>query len=229
MRFVYEAKQINNHASSVTLMPSTVASTTPQNITEVLRLATQTQHNNLHHHPLHAITHPDYNLVNYLSLLNAYYCIYSALEQVIQDYLATTNCEFNYTPRLKTAKLLKDIAYFKQTLPTQPLCKPPGVNDIASLIGILYVIEGASLGGQLLCRSLAKQYALNAEQGCCFFTGYANLTASHWREFQAFANRNIDLNTAEQSIAQNTAQQTFWFFKQILDELQERLYLKQIE
>ena len=53
-------------------------------------------------------------------------------------------------------------------------------------IGCLYVLEGATLGGQIISRHLAK-LGIGPENGCLFFSGYGAKTGEMWKSFQVSA------------------------------------------
>jgi heme oxygenase len=51
------------------------------------------------------------------------------------------------------------------------------------LLGVLYVIEGSSLGGQLILKELQQRHGLTTETGARFFTGYGERISAQWRSF----------------------------------------------
>ena len=52
----------------------------------------------------------------------------------------------------------------------------------AAAFGAVYVVEGATLGGQVIARQVMPVLALTPERGCRFFTGYGAETGERWRE-----------------------------------------------
>ncbi len=48
--------------------------------------------------------------------------------------------------------------------------------------GAVYVIEGATLGGQVIARQVIPALALSPKRGCRFFSGYGADTGGRWRE-----------------------------------------------
>jgi heme oxygenase len=52
----------------------------------------------------------------------------------------------------------------------------------SAAFGAVYVIEGATLGGQVIARQVMPALALAPERGCRFFTGYGAETGNRWRE-----------------------------------------------
>jgi heme oxygenase len=57
------------------------------------------------------------------------------------------------------------------------------IDGIGHLAGVLYVIEGSTLGGQIIVRHLERNLGLTRESGARFFHGYGADTEAHWQEF----------------------------------------------
>jgi heme oxygenase len=57
--------------------------------------------------------------------------------------------------------------------------------DSTAAFGAIYVIEGATLGGQVISRQVIPALALSREGGCRFFSGYGVDTGERWRETRA--------------------------------------------
>lgn len=54
--------------------------------------------------------------------------------------------------------------------------------DSSAAFGAVYVVEGATLGGQVIARQVIPALALSPEKGCRFFSGYGAETGDRWRE-----------------------------------------------
>lgn len=50
-------------------------------------------------------------------------------------------------------------------------------------LGILYVIEGSTLGGKVIYKHLQKTLGLNEESGAAYFYGYGDHTGELWKNF----------------------------------------------
>ena len=55
----------------------------------------------------------------------------------------------------------------------------------AVFLGRMYVMEGSTLGGQLLARHVEVQLGLEPGHGDSYFAGYGDHTGQRWREFKA--------------------------------------------
>lgn len=189
----------------------------------LLRNATHPYHVQLNQHPLLAgLTKPDYSLANYRKLLLIYFHLYQALEGQISQFISTQACAFNYTARYKLSWLSKDIAFFKDdphasgNVPCLGMVLPE-IENIGQLIGVLYVLEGSTLGGKLIFGSLVNYHGLNNNQGACFFNGYGERTPLMWQDFLCFSDI-IFGDDAQCQVAKVAACQTFQLFKQVLDD-----------
>jgi heme oxygenase len=189
----------------------------------MLRSATHTYHVLLNQHPLlMGLTKPDYSLANYRKLLLVYFHLYQALEGQISHFMSTQACAFDYTARYKLPWLLNDIAFFKDepdaigNVPCLAIVLPE-IENIGQLIGMLYVLEGSTLGGQLIFRSLVNYHGLNINEGACFFNGYGESAQLMWQDFLCFSDI-ISRDDYQCQAAKVAACQTFQLFKQVLDQ-----------
>lgn len=57
--------------------------------------------------------------------------------------------------------------------------------DPASALGAVYVVEGATLGGQVIARMVTGSLAVTPTAGCRYFTGYGARTRDRWIETRA--------------------------------------------
>ena len=83
--------------------------------------------------------------------------------------------------------------------------------DMDFALGCMYVVEGATLGGQVISRHLAK-LGIGPNNGGCFFNGYGTRTGEMWKSFQASA---ISYCVTEDQICQavNGAKSAFLNFR----------------
>jgi heme oxygenase len=61
---------------------------------------------------------------------------------------------------------------------------PPSIElrDASEAFGAVYVIEGATLGGQVIARRVIPTLALSPDAGCRYFSGYGAATRDRWLE-----------------------------------------------
>lgn len=187
-----------------------------------LRQDTHEYHVILNHHPLLIdLTKPTYPLTHYKTLLFAYSQLYRSIEELIDHFLQNHHVDFDYSERKKLPGLIKDIGYFahddlKLDLPELPKLSVPQIDNISELAGLLYVVEGATLGGQHISRALSDFHGMTFNTGACFFNSYGEKTIMRWEVFLQF----LDLVIQDENNFQNakdTACRTFQTFQMALD------------
>lgn len=187
----------------------------------LLRQATQAEHERLNRHVLlSGLLQPDYSLANYRLLLLTFYHLYQTLEQGLTDFANRPAASFAYAPRVKLPWLQADLQHFQlDPEPLQAALAPVCVPTIASLgdfIGVLYVIEGSTLGGQMIAKCIRQNLGLSPSNGLRFYCGYGEATARMWQGFIDFAESIAD-DCAQVAEAQVAATRVFELFLQQLD------------
>lgn len=185
-----------------------------------LRDVTHEAHVRLNRHPLLAgLTRPGYPQSQYLAVLTAYYHVYRALEARIQGWLSASGGDFDYSAREKWPWLAADLAWFG----VEPELRHPPVQAVApqvasdgDLVGLLYTLEGSTLGGQVISAHLARHCGFSAAQGARFFVGYGARTAAMWQHFWDWAGPRCD-DALRRESAGRTAIATFAYLESWLD------------
>lgn len=59
----------------------------------------------------------------------------------------------------------------------------PSMESAAAAWGSSYVIEGSTLGGKIITRSVSDSLGLSASDGCTYFAGYRLENGRRWAEF----------------------------------------------
>lgn len=65
------------------------------------------------------------------------------------------------------------------------------LDDIAAVMGSLYVIEGSALGGRVIGPRLERTLGLGPGQGGDYFHGFGDATGAMWRDFRLTASQEI--------------------------------------
>lgn len=187
-----------------------------------LRVATHPYHLQLNRHTLLAsLTQRDLSLSTYRMVLIAYSYLYRAVEGRINQYLKLHPNLFEYSERNKLPWLIHDLTFFHENLKeldywNQQITTFPEITDIGQLVGVLYTLEGSTLGGQVISRNLAENHRLTSTRGACFFNGYGEHTLTMWQDFLCFA-ESISENTDSIQAAIESACRTFQLFEQALN------------
>ncbi|GJE53837.1 MULTISPECIES: biliverdin-producing heme oxygenase [Methylobacterium] len=66
-----------------------------------------------------------------------------------------------------------------------PAVSPIALTSRASAYGALYVLEGSTLGGQVIGRSIAERHGPDAEAACRYYRGHGRATGRMWNAFRA--------------------------------------------
>lgn len=70
----------------------------------------------------------------------------------------------------------------------------------AFAFGVMYVIEGSSLGGRVILKNINGALGHDAESGATYFSGYGAQTGSHWKAFLGALIEYADVNNCEDEI-----------------------------
>ena len=73
-------------------------------------------------------------------------------------------------------------AHAVRVLPTCPL---PILRDAVEALGSLYVMEGSTLGGQVIKQNVERRLGFDGRHGCTYFASYGTDTGRMWRSFLA--------------------------------------------
>jgi len=87
--------------------------------------------------------------------------------------------------RRKRELLVHDLTSFgvpAATIASIPLCPLPAATTTAHTLGRWYVLEGSTLGGQIVAKILSDRLALERQQ-CSFFLSYGDEVGQRWRDF----------------------------------------------
>ncbi|EGF31150.1 bacteriophytochrome heme oxygenase BphO [Oxalobacteraceae bacterium IMCC9480] len=159
----------------------TMPAPTPSTLHQQLRLATKEPHHALDHHPLMArLLAPDVSRDEYGDALAAMHGIYATTEAALLTYLARSPELFDYASRRKLPALEADLAALgrQAVAVTVPL---PAIDGTGALFGMLYTLEGATLGGQFIAARLRQQGA--GDLPMQFYTVYGEQVRPRWLAF----------------------------------------------
>lgn len=176
-----------------------------------LREATRDEHQRLE--MLLALERPGLPLASYQQYLRLTHAFYAALEPRLADARGLAATGLDMGQRVKRHWLAADLAFFGLELP--PAAPGARLPSQAHLIGCAYVLEGATLGGQVLQRTLAPRFGIAPGRGATFLEGYGARTGSMWRTFVASL-EDAGRNGADEAACIDGARETFvamgdWF------------------
>jgi len=100
-----------------------------------------------------------------------------------------------------------------------PLCSQlPLMDDQATALGSMYVMEGSTLGGQIISRHLEGKLGLRDGEGYAYYQSYGAAVGRMWKAFLQMMQHHIE--PAEASRLVDAARQTFrclhqWFSRDL--------------
>jgi heme oxygenase len=189
-------------------------------IRTTLRKSTHADHVRLNRHPmLCRLTQPDLTLPHYIRIVEAYSHFYRCVEMRIQQAEPAPN--FTYESRRKAAWLDADLKHLGNITPEPPPLAQQHwdigpINGIGALAGVLYAIEGSTLGGQVIGRHLARHLDLHATSGARFFNAYGDETQACWQAFCIWL-QTLNEQSDVVAHAQTSARQLFRHLEALLD------------
>ena len=156
------------------------------------------------------------DLERYKRLLSAYYGFYHELEDRLQHSPLMTP-GFDLHARLKTPALHRDLQALGVNTQSLALCDTlPALSSPASVLGVLYVLEGATLGGNVLRKQMSERLGLDAHNGCAFLYVYGEATGRQWKAFMDFLG-SVPLDAQARGEVVQAACSTFSCFEQWLE------------
>ena len=157
----------------------------PQPTARALREATKEAHERLGR--ALPLTSPELTLDVYRVVLEAYYGFHAPLEPRLVVAAAKSDGAVPIRGREKLWRLRRDLRALGATdgrIDALPRCTwVPEVSTVQRALGCLYVIEGATLGGRIVARSVREHLGLGPSTGASFFEGYGPATGAMWRSF----------------------------------------------
>ncbi len=169
-----------------------------------LKEATAEVHKNVMKQPWASrVLNLNYDKKEYVTLLEKYYGFYFPVETLV----LRERLEFQ---RVKHSLLEEDLAAVSpHSNSLKNICSIlPWAHDLPSALGVCYVLEGATLGGQLIAACLTKSLGLQEKNGLRFFTCYGSETQRMWEQFKS-QTRILVQSPSDQSKMIEAALRTF--------------------
>lgn len=151
-------------------------------LTEVLREQTREQHAQLEAGNSLPLTGPDY-----IVQLKTFFGFVEPWERALVRALPADDPI--RADRLKTLWLEEDLDFFgidaaqRQQLPRTT--ELPSLSSRPAVLGAAYVLEGSTLGGQIIARHLERTLGLRDGRGYRYFRSYGPDVGPRWQAFRA--------------------------------------------
>lgn len=182
-------------------------------IMQQLKEATRTQHEELE--GAVDVMRESVTLEDYGKLLLKFHRFYGPTESGLAR-LDWPEVGYDFEGRRKLPKLESDLAHLglleEAKSDSEPFAGAPAPDGFASGFGILYVLEGATLGGQIISRHLRSVLGIETGKGGSFFGGYGEMTGPMWKEFGATVSDYAERFGGEEEMIE-AARRTFDAFR----------------
>ncbi|GGH05836.1 biliverdin-producing heme oxygenase [Pedobacter zeae] len=182
-------------------------------IANLLRTETAERHKTLESLMfVHEIMNNSLSIDQYKKLLTVNYIIHQKLENTLANMLdADTAAALEMNRRLKLSALEKDLNYWgidNLTLPGLDFELYLPKKNTAEVLGALYVLEGATLGGNVIKKHiLANPNFKDQEGGLNYYGVYGDELSTRWKKFVSILNERVE--EADYKHCINSANQTF--------------------
>ena len=155
-------------------------------------------------------------LDNYCRMLAAFLSFYRPVELALLK-IDWQGQDLDIFQRMKTDWLLSDLKSLG--VPVKTVSDWPRIPPLTSAfegLGALYVLEGASLGGQVISRRLQGDLGIGSMNGGRFFLSYGDRVGEMWRTFLDVLEKAAQVESNAQ-IIERAAVQTFECFDNCME------------
>lgn len=166
-----------------------------------------------------AITDGTITLTQYKNYLEKFYGFVRPVEARLAQHADWEVYNFDYETTQKTSLLEKDLQSLglsRQEIEALPECPDlPEQGIFTQAAGVMYVLEGSILGGQMIIRMLNRALGVQSETNGHYFNSYGDKVRERWKSFQQLLMETADSTTREDQIIE-AAKETFrkldhWF------------------
>jgi heme oxygenase len=148
--------------------------------------------------------------VDYESYLRSFLGFLEPLEQRLQQVPGLKAALPDLEQRFKTPLLQADL----EGIPVTRCARLPKLDSLASAMGVLYVLEGSTLGGQVLLRHLTEQFGAGFPHA--FLASYGSNTGAMWKAFGGYVRAAV-VTPHDRALAIAAANETFALLHQWLE------------
>ena len=128
---------------------------------------------------------------DYAAVLSIFYGLFQPLQKEIEKHI-TEHALPDITKRRKAASIEKDIFYLEVNRKADICQDLPTIHHLLQAFGALYVVEGSTLGGQIITKMLQKNTSVSLpENSLNFFKGYGQDNVMMWQQFKTTLQQHI--------------------------------------
>lgn len=164
-----------------------------------LRQETGPMHRQLEQNPLSAsLMRDDVSLTDYANYLARMYPVVKYCEETIFPLVEEL---MNVDERRKLSHMEKDLEALGVSPVTETFAPDYAVDNMSAALGVMYVIEGSTLGGKVILKHLAGRHPISENNYGRFMYGYGEETGKRWKDFlQVFTAYIAEHNSEAETI-----------------------------
>ncbi len=130
------------------------------------------------------------SIEDYIKFLKLFYGFFNPLDILARKYI-DENVLKDISIRGNTRYIINDIETFAGDKIILLAPAIPHVTNVLQAFGVMYVMEGSTLGGQIITKMLRHKDIKIANNGLTFFEGYKENTPMMWKNFTACLDDNF--------------------------------------
>jgi heme oxygenase (biliverdin-IX-beta and delta-forming) len=172
---------------------------------------------------LKTLLQADIQLGQYQHILGLFWGFFAPLESLVLSFREIDLWLPDFAHRRKAEWIRLDLQNMGLEVNPNKMCNDlPRVRTLDQALGCLYVMEGSTLGGNIIARHIHKTLGIEKDTGLAFFSGYGEQTSAKWKSFQQ-ALGNYWQHTGKSDDIIGAAKETFekldaWFTLQENEE-----------
>lgn len=172
---------MSNSINTILMINSPNETVSQVSFLDKLRLSTSPLHKQLESVPLsQVIVSPEITVQKYAEYL-------LVMEDIVKDvevkvYPVISNFISDIDQRKKLSSIQDDLKVLGFSVLNENTAFDADF-EIPFALGIVYVMEGSTLGGRVILKNIEKQLGFNADNGAKYFSGYKENTGSLWKSF----------------------------------------------
>ena len=158
------------------------------------------------------------NKEDYSKLLNSFYSFFGGLEILMSKHEVLSFLT-DQSQRRKSSALANDLNHLDAHLPNLATQESlPVITNYLQIIGVMYVMEGSTLGGKYIAKMIQSQLNSSDCEGLSFFNSYGENTENMWQIFKESID-GIHLNQTDSDTVVLAANDTFQHFSNWFDQI----------
>ena len=120
---------------------------------------------------------------DYAKLLNRLYSFYKPLEDDLHQKIDQETIK-DIAQRKHTFRIVKDLQALNSEADSSLKNDHIAIPSLSYAIGVMYVIEGSTMGGQIISKMIHKNVNTDGADAVSYFSSYEDTTHHMWTEFK---------------------------------------------